>query len=205
MRHRKTGRKLGRNSSHRKAMFRNMMTSLFQHGSIKTTEARAKELRRFAERLVTLGKRGTLHHKRIAAKTIQDRAVLAKLFDEIAPGFKDRHGGYTRIIRLGRRRGDAALMTVIELLPPGAPVKKTRRAPVAPKVTSTASIPATKERFDASADDADSATDVTAEEAVAEAAPAAEEAAEEAPAAEETAEEAPAAEEDERASEGEEG
>ena len=115
MRHRKSGRKLGRDSSHRKAMFRNMVTSLFEHGSIRTTDARAKELRGIADKLVTLGKRDTLHARRQAAKTVRSSEVLQKLFNEIAPGFKEREGGYTRIIKLGNRRGDNAPMSIIEL------------------------------------------------------------------------------------------
>jgi len=166
MRHQKTGRKLGRNSSHRKAMFRNMVTSLFEYGATETTEAKAKELRRFADRLVTLGKQDTLHAKRLAARTIQDRGVLVKLFDEIAPGYAERHGGYTRIIKLGRRRGDNAEMSMIELMPAGAPEKKERRAaPVAPSLEPTAVIPETKEVFE---DGEDKDVEAASEEAPAE-------------------------------------
>jgi large subunit ribosomal protein L17 len=148
MRHQKSGRKLGRTSSHRKAMFRNMVTSLFEHGSIRTTDARAKELRKIADRMVTLGKRATIHARRHAAKTVQDKLVLQKLFGEIADGFAERHGGYTRIIKLGNRRGDNAPISVIELMPFGAPEQKQRKRPVAPKVTKRAEVPQTKERFD---------------------------------------------------------
>ena len=134
MRHRKSGRKFNRNSSHRKAMFRNMVTSLLNHGRIETTDTRAKELRRVAAKMITLGKKGTLHARRQAAKTIRDRDVLAKLFDTIAPGFEERHGGYTRIIKLGNRRGDNAPMSIIELMPAGAPAKsgKSSGAPTKP-------------------------------------------------------------------------
>lgn len=152
MRHRKSGRQLGMNSSHRKAMFRNMVTSLFENGSITTTDARAKELRRVADRLVTLGKKGTLHAKRLAARQIRTREVLAKLFDEIGPGFQEREGGYTRIIKLENRRGDNAPMALIELMPPGAP--ETKGAPkMAPSLKKSGATPTTKERFDAGDED----------------------------------------------------
>jgi len=115
MRHRKSGRKLNRNSSHRHAMFRNMVTSLFAHEHIETTDAKAKELRRFADRMVTLGKRGTLHARRQALAFVRDPRVVKKLFEDIAPRFASRPGGYTRITKLGVRRGDAAPLSVIEL------------------------------------------------------------------------------------------
>ncbi len=129
-------------------MLRNMVTSLFEHGKIETTDAKAKELRGFADRLVTLGKQNTLHAKRLAARVIRTRDVLAKLFDEIAPGFSERHGGYTRIIKTRTRHGDAAPMSVIELMPFGAPEGKSGRGPQAPKVKQSAVVPTTKERFD---------------------------------------------------------
>ena len=152
MRHRKSGRQLGRNSSHRKAMFRNMVTSLLEHGRIKTTDAKAKELRRIAARMITLGKKGSLHARRLAGQTIRSEAVIHKLFTEIAPGFKDRHGGYTRITKLGKpRAGDNALMSIIELMPAGAPDVKRGRKPVAPapKVAAPVEMPETKETFTA--------------------------------------------------------
>lgn len=116
MRHRKTGRKLSRTASHRKATLRNMASSLFQHGRITTTTAKAKELRPFAERLITLAKRGDLHARRLVARKIGDRAVLGKLFDELGPRYETRPGGYTRILKLGNRQGDAAEMALIELV-----------------------------------------------------------------------------------------
>ena len=115
MRHLNSGRKLNRTSAHRKAMFRNMVTSLLAHESVHTTDAKAKELRRFAERMVTLGKRGTLHARRQALAFVRDRAVVKKLFEEIAPRFRDRPGGYTRITKLGMRLGDAARLSLVEL------------------------------------------------------------------------------------------
>ena len=116
MRHGKSGRKLGRTSSHREAMFRNMVTSLFEHERIVTTEHKAKELRPIAEKMITLAKRGDLHARRQALDYIRSKAVVAKLFDEIQSQFADRNGGYTRIVRTGHRRGDAAPMAIIELV-----------------------------------------------------------------------------------------
>ena len=116
MRHRKKGRNLSRSPSHRKALLRNMAMSLFQHERITTTTARAKELRPYAERLITLAKRGDLHARRMAARRITDRDVLGKLFDDIAPRYSERPGGYTRILKLGNRKGDAAEMALIELV-----------------------------------------------------------------------------------------
>ena len=116
MRHRKKGRKLSRTASHRRATLRNMATSLFLHERIETTTAKAKELRPYAERLITLAKRGDLHARRLAAAKIQDRDVVGKLFDELGPRFAERPGGYTRILKLGARKGDAADMSLIELV-----------------------------------------------------------------------------------------
>jgi large subunit ribosomal protein L17 len=115
MRHLKSGRKLNRSSSHRHALFRNMVTSLLQHEHLQTTDAKAKELRRWVDRMVTLGKRGTLHARRQALAFVRSRTVVAKLFDDIAPRFSTRPGGYTRITKLGTRRGDAAPISLIEL------------------------------------------------------------------------------------------
>ena len=116
MRHRKKGRNLSRSPSHRRALLRNMATSLFRHGRIATTTAKAKELRPYAERLITLAKRGDLHARRLVARRIADREVLGKLFDDIGPRYVERPGGYTRILKLGNRRGDAANMALIELV-----------------------------------------------------------------------------------------
>jgi large subunit ribosomal protein L17 len=116
MRHLKQGRKLGRTTAHRKALLRNLATALLEHERIITTEPKAKELRRVADKLVTLGKRGNLHARRQALQVVQSNAVVRKLFDEIAPRFAERQGGYTRILRLGYRPGDAAAMAVIELV-----------------------------------------------------------------------------------------
>jgi large subunit ribosomal protein L17 len=116
MRHLKRGRKLGRTTAHRKALLRNLATALLEHERIITTEPKAKELRRVADRLVTLGKRGSLHARRQALQVVQSNAVVQKLFNDIAPRFAERQGGYTRILRLGYRSGDAAAMAVIELV-----------------------------------------------------------------------------------------
>ncbi|MCL7487940.1 MAG: 50S ribosomal protein L17 [Desulfobulbaceae bacterium] len=116
MRHRKAGRKLGRTAAHRKAMLRNMVTSLFEHERIVTTVPKAKEARRVADKMITLAKRGDLHARRQAHSYIQSKDVVAKLFDEIQGQFADRQGGYTRIIRTGVRQGDAAPMAILELV-----------------------------------------------------------------------------------------
>ena len=116
MRHRKKGRKLQRTASHRRAMLRNLATSLFRHERIETTTAKAKELRPYAERLITLARRGDLHAMRLVARKIQDREVLGKLFDEISSRYAERPGGYTRILKLGNRKGDAAEISLIELV-----------------------------------------------------------------------------------------
>ena len=109
-------RKLGRNSDHRTAMLRGMVTYLFENGSIETTVTRAKEVRSVAEKMITLGKVNTLHSKRQALSYITKEDVVKKLFDEIAPKYADRNGGYTRIIKTGPRRGDAAEMAIIQLI-----------------------------------------------------------------------------------------
>jgi len=119
MNHRKSLRKLGRTSAHRKALFRNMVTSLLEHEQIRTTDAKAKELRGVAERMITLGKKGTLHARRQALQTIKSKEVTSKLFDELADRFRERSGGYTRVIKLGQRPGDAAPMSIIELVDHG--------------------------------------------------------------------------------------
>ncbi len=116
MRHRVAGVKLGRTPAHRRALFRNLVTALLEHESVRTTDAKAKELRRWADRMITLGKRGTLHARRRAAAIIRRRPVVKKLFDELAPRYAARNGGYTRVVKLGLRLGDAAALSVVELL-----------------------------------------------------------------------------------------
>jgi large subunit ribosomal protein L17 len=116
MRHRLSGRMLGRTSTHRMAMFANMTVSLLRHEQIVTTVPKAKDLRRFAERMITLGKRGDLHARRQAHAFLQDEVVVRKLFDAIATRYKERQGGYTRVLRAGFRYGDNAPLAVIELV-----------------------------------------------------------------------------------------
>ncbi len=116
MRHRKSGRKLNRNSSHRKAMFRNMSASLIEHEVIRTTVAKAKELRSVAEPLITLAKNDSVHNRRIAFSRLRDKAAVGKLFSEIGPRYTDRPGGYIRILKCGYRPGDNAPMAIVELV-----------------------------------------------------------------------------------------
>jgi len=116
MRHRVAGKRLGRTSAHRTSLFKNLVTSLLEHEAIRTTDAKAKELRRWADRVITLGKQNTLHARRRAAIVVRSRSVLKKLFDEIAPRFAQRPGGYTRITKIGVRAGDAAGISMIELV-----------------------------------------------------------------------------------------
>ena len=116
MRHSKSGRKLNRNSSHRKAMFRNMANSLFEHEIIKTTVPKAKELRRVAEPLITLAKEDSVAHRRLAFDRLRDKASVGKLFEELGPRFVERPGGYLRIMKCGYRTGDKAPMAYVELV-----------------------------------------------------------------------------------------
>lgn len=116
MRHLKKGRKLNRTPAHRKALFSNMASSLFQYEIIETTDAKAKDLRGVAEKLITLAKRGDLHARRQAYRTVRDQSILKKLFDVIGPRFKERAGGYTRVIKSRVRVGDCAPLSIIELV-----------------------------------------------------------------------------------------
>lgn len=116
MRHAIRNRKLGRTSAHRQALFRNQLAALIEHGRIRTTLAKAKELRPVAERLVTRSREDTVHARRMVRRWVRDRALVKKLFDEIAPRFTDRPGGYLRILKLGPRPGDAAEMAIIEFV-----------------------------------------------------------------------------------------
>ncbi len=116
MRHRKAGRRFGRTTSNRKAMVRNMVTSLLDHERIVTTTPKAKEIRKVADKMITLAKRGDLHARRQALSFIQDKTVVAKLFNELGPEYMERAGGYTRIIQTGNRLGDCAPMAILELV-----------------------------------------------------------------------------------------
>lgn len=175
MRHGKAGVKLGRSSSHRMAMFRNMVTSLFKYDRIRTTDAKAKELRSWADRIVTLAKRGDLHARRQALAILREQKVVHKLFDEARERFGGIEGGYTRIVKVGRRPGDAAAMSMIELV-----AADKRKAPKPEKTAKPEKAPV--EAAAAAAPAAVAAAPAVAEASEAQAAP--EAAAPEAPAAE---------------------
>ncbi|MBW2648297.1 MAG: 50S ribosomal protein L17 [Deltaproteobacteria bacterium] len=131
MRHRKAGRKLGRTSSHRRAMMRNLVTSLLEHEKIITTDAKAKELRGVADKMITLGKRGTLHARRQALSFIRSSQVTKKVFEELSSRYAERAGGYTRMVKVGNREGDDALLSVRELMPAEEKKKRTKKRKVA--------------------------------------------------------------------------
>ena len=116
MRHRRAGKKLGRDSAHRKALYSNLAGALIEHGRIKTTQAKAKAVKPFAEQMITLGKRGDLHARRLALAELRSQDVVHQLFADVAPRFSDRPGGYTRIVKLGPRQGDSADMVYLELV-----------------------------------------------------------------------------------------
>lgn len=209
MRHRKAGVKLGRSSSHRQAMFRNMVTSLLKHGRIRTTEVKAKEVRRWADHIVTLAKRGDLHARRQALSIVREKAVVHKLFDEAPDRFGAVSGGYTRVIKMGRRAGDAAPMSLVELVRPAAgggskKPKKTAapmdietpdlKAPAPPMVEDTAPVLAADETDAASAKAPETASAETVDADAAEAVEAAPEEAAPAEGDAPSAEEAPLAE-----------
>ena len=132
MRHGKKIAKLGRTAPHRKAMLSNMMASLFINERVTTTQTRAKELKRTAERVLTCAKKGDLHARRQVLRVIADKQVVAKLFDELGPRYKSRNGGYTRVIKLGPRRGDGAFMSIVELVDrPGVAAEEAQQAETA--------------------------------------------------------------------------
>ena len=170
MRHRNTGRQFGRNSSHRKALFRNLVTSLLEHGRIETTEAKAKELRGIADKMITLGKKGDLNAKRMAFAYIQSRDVVAKLFDTLAPRSANRPGGYTRIIKTRVRNGDSAPMALIELVDkegetmPPPKVKAKKEAPKAVAAPAAAPAPVEEAVVEAPAETAEAAPEAPAAE-----------------------------------------
>jgi len=116
LRHAKSGRKLGRDSAHRKALYANLACSLIEHGRIKTTEAKAKAVKPYAEKMITLGRRGDLHARRQALAELRTQEIVHKLFADVAPRMADRPGGYTRIVKIGHRPGDAAEMVYLELV-----------------------------------------------------------------------------------------
>jgi large subunit ribosomal protein L17 len=129
MRHRKAKYKLGMRTSHREAMLRNMVTSLLEHESITTTDARAKAIRSVADKMITLGKRGDLHARRQAMQTIRSKKVASLLFDEIAPRFSNREGGYVRVVKKGFREGDRAAMSLVELVEKNPEKTKEKKTP----------------------------------------------------------------------------
>lgn len=153
MRHRKAGLKLNRTSSHRKAMFRNMVTSLIKHDQIRTTDTKAKELRRWGDKLVTLAKRGDLHARRLALSIVRERAVVKKLFDEAPERFGAVSGGYTRVVKLGRRPGDAATMSMVEFITPDDSNKKKKKKKTEKKTTPTPVVTTSKDKTDDVVDD----------------------------------------------------
>lgn len=161
MRHRKSGVKLNRSASHRQAMFRNMVTSLFKYDRLKTTDAKAKELRRWADHVITLAKRGDLHARRMAMSIVREKNVVHKLFEEAPARFGSISGGYTRIVKIGRRAGDAAAMTLVELI--GTDAAKPKKAkppqpPAAPQPPADTDVASDREPKTADAADADGAS-----------------------------------------------
>lgn len=155
MRHQKAGRKFGRTPAHRKAMFRNLATSLFEHDRIETTLAKAKDLRRVSEKLITLAGEDTVHHRRQAYGYLTKKSVVHKLFAEIGPRFKERPGGYTRVIRTRRRAGDTAEMAMIELVPEEfKPKKKSSKKKAGSKAKAPAKKAAAKKKAEPAKEEA---------------------------------------------------
>ncbi len=152
MRHRKRGRKLGRNSSHRKAMFRNMVTSLFKYEQLETTDAKAKELRPVAEKMITLAKRGDLHARRQALSYMMDKTITHKMFEELKDRYLDRQGGYVRIIKKGNRKGDGAPVSIIQLLPLDEAKKRSKKKGKGAASTSTSKAKKIEKSQDESTD-----------------------------------------------------
>src|SRR5438128_12698483 len=140
MRHHKAGKKLGRDSAHRRALYSNLAAALIEHGRIKTTEAKAKAVRPVAEQMITLGRRGDIHARRQALAYLRSQEVVHQLFSEVGPRFQDRQGGYTRIVKLGPRPGDSAPMAYLELVDfvPEAPAPRVRRPAEAEAETAAA-------------------------------------------------------------------
>lgn len=172
MKHRVGYNRLGRKPSHRKALHRNMVTSLFKHERIRTTKAKAQAIRRTAEKMITRAKIDSVHNRRIVAKDVHDKAVLAKLFVEIAPRFKERPGGYTRVLKIGPRPGDAAEMVLLELVGEmaeklEAKSKKKSESESKPEKTrkKTASKPKAKAEPETDATPAEDSGDAKAEDA----------------------------------------
>lgn len=159
MRHRKSGRKFNRTSSHRKAMFRNMVTSLFKHDRIRTTDAKAKELRSWSDHLITLAKRGDLHSRRQAMAIIREKDVVHKLFEEAAERYGAVSGGYTRIVKVGKRPGDAATMSMVELISSERKAKGKKKTKVAKKAEPAKKTAATEKAEEKKAEPEDKKTE----------------------------------------------
>ena len=146
MRHKKAGKQLSRNTSHRRAMLRNIVTSLFKYEQIETTDAKAKSLRPIAEKMITLAKRGDLHARRQALSYLQDKAVTHKLFDELKDRYLDRQGGYVRIVKKGIRKGDAAPISIVQLIPKDEEKKSDKKKPKKPKKSKSVAPKPEKEK-----------------------------------------------------------
>ncbi|MCF7832875.1 MAG: 50S ribosomal protein L17 [Candidatus Marinimicrobia bacterium] len=175
MRHQKRGKKLGRTASHRKAMLQNMAASVLLHKQIKTTEAKAKEARRLVERLITYGKKGTTHARRLAFAILRDKKATTILFDEIAPVYENRHGGYTRLIKLGYRPNDSSKVVLLQLVDFfSEEPKKEKKKPAAKKESKPVESKKTEVKVEAPVEETVEVVEaeVVAEEIVEEAAPA---------------------------------
>ncbi|SPD72258.1 50S ribosomal subunit protein L17 (modular protein) [uncultured Desulfobacterium sp.] len=151
MRHRKAWKHLSRNSSHRKALLRNLVTSLLKHGQIVTTDAKAKSVRPLTEKMITLAKRGDLHARRQALAYLQEKDVANKLFDELKGGYLDRQGGYVRIVKKGIRKGDGAPVSIVQLVSVEAEKRPVKKKPKAPKTADQAPVVAVQEKAEESA------------------------------------------------------
>lgn len=175
MRHRKSGLKLGKTASHRQSMFKNMVTSFFKHDRIRTTDVKAKELRRWVDHVITLAKRGDLHARRQVMNIVRDKKLVHELFEDAAVKFSNRSSGYTRIVKIGRRSGDAAPLSLIELIDSENAPRKRRKAKQKAAPTPTPSVePVIKEETQSSMEEAkeSDAKSKTTEEAQASTAPA---------------------------------
>ena len=164
MRHQRAGKKLGRDSAHRKALYSNLAGALIEHGRIKTTVTKAKAVKPFAEQMITLGRRGDLHARRQATAFLRSRDVVHKLFAEVAPRFKDRPGGYARIIKIGTRAGDAAEMAYLELVEEELTPKEPRRAAAVAEAPVAAPVEETAEEEPVAEDEPDDAAEAEDDE-----------------------------------------
>jgi large subunit ribosomal protein L17 len=164
VRHARSGKKLGRDSAHRKALYSNLAGALIEHGRIKTTVTKAKAVKPYAEQMITLGRRGDLHARRQATAFLRSRDVVHKLFAEVAPRYKDRPGGYARIIKIGTRAGDAAEMAYLELVEEELTPKEPRRAAAVAEAPVAAPVEETAEEEPVAEDEPDDAAEVDDDE-----------------------------------------